>query len=99
VHWAQKGSNPYTVLFYSIRYTYRWHLLFGRSEGEWQQKRKMRMILSISFLVLLSVGLVLGVISHLCTRQKTDTHVHSHKNNESGIYGNMKCNKNGNMLM
>jgi len=55
----------------------------------------MRMILSVSFLVLLSVGLVLGVISHLCTRKKTDTPTHSHENNESVIHGNMKCNKNG----
>lgn len=64
----------------------KWHLRFGRGEGEWQQKRKMRMILSVSFLVLLSVGLVLGVISHLCTRKKTDTPTHSHENNESVIH-------------
>jgi len=57
------------------------------------------MILSISFLVLLSVGLVLGVMSHLCVRKKTDTHTHSHENNESITHGNMKWNKNGNMVM
>jgi len=57
------------------------------------------MILSISFLVLFSVGLVLGVISHLCTRKKTDTHAHSHENNESSILGNTNCNKNGNTVM
>jgi hypothetical protein len=85
--------------YVSISYTYRWHLRFGRGKGEWQQKRKIKIILSISFLVLFSVGLVLGVISHLCTRKKTDTHGHSHENNESSIHGNMKYNKNGHKVM
>ncbi|GFG41004.1 hypothetical protein Cfor_12600 [Coptotermes formosanus] len=65
-----------------------WHLRFGREEAEWQQKRKIRLLLSTSFLVLLSVGLILGAISHLCTKKKIDTHAHSHKNNESSIHVN-----------
>ncbi|XP_069703958.1 neprilysin-4-like [Periplaneta americana] len=43
----------------------KWHLCSGREEAEWQQKRRIRMMLLTLLLLILPVGFVLGLVSHM----------------------------------
>jgi hypothetical protein len=45
-------------------------------------------MLTVSTVVLLSVGLVLGVVVRLCVREKSLMHTHSYQHNEPNIHGN-----------
>lgn len=79
-------EGDFTVYFRSvfIYYTYRWHLLAGREESEWQQKK----MLTILLLVLLLVGLVLGAVSHVWTKDRSVPNTHSNEHSAVNIHGN-----------
>jgi hypothetical protein len=68
-------------------YAYRWHLLAGREESEWQQKM-IRLMLTILLLVLLSVGLVFGAVSHVWTKDRSVPNTHSNEQSAFNIHGN-----------
>jgi uncharacterized BrkB/YihY/UPF0761 family membrane protein len=70
-----------------IYYNYRWQVLAGREESEWQQK-KMRLMLTILLLVFLSAGLVLGAVSHVWTKDRSVPNTHSDEHSAVNIHGN-----------
>jgi hypothetical protein len=75
----------YTVEVF-IHYTYRWHLLAGSEESEWQQKKKRLMLITL-VLVLLSMG-ILGAVSHVWTKDRSVPNTHSNESSVLNIHGN-----------